>query len=191
MKYILGFFITVGLIILLIVLLVAGGGDSTKTKVPSTSKTLESYASTAATVRLTIDGPITAPENHRATRITVGKDSTTYEELQGYDGQVTKLETYPNTQTSYTSFLRSLEIAGFTKGDTSAALKNDRGYCPLGTRYIFELEDSGKQLERFWSTSCSGVKSFQGKTSLNVTLFKKQVPNIEKVRTPNGLSFNL
>ncbi|MDL2341529.1 MAG: hypothetical protein QFB87_00415 [Patescibacteria group bacterium] len=189
MKYLIGFFVTVGLIILLIVLLVSGG--DTKTKVPNSSKSLDSYASSAATARLTIDGPVSAPQNHYATRITVGRDSTTYEELQGYDGNVIKTQTYPNTQTSYTSFLRAIELAGFTKGDTAASLKNDRGYCALGSRYIFEFVDSGKQLERFWSTSCAGPKSFQGKTNLTLSLFKKQVPDYNKLVDHRSFSFDL
>lgn len=178
MRYLIGFFITVGLIILLIVLLVTGGS---KSKVPTTSKSLDSYSTSSAVVRLTIDGPINSAKEHRATRITVGRDSTTYEQLQGYDGNVTLLQTYPNSQTGYESFLRAIQLAGFTKGDTSSKLKDDRGYCPLGSRFIFEIEDNGNRLERFWSTNCSGPKSFLGNTNLVVDLFKRQVPDFYKL----------
>jgi hypothetical protein len=181
MKYILGFFVTILLLIVLVMLLVFGGND--KKSVPNTSKTLDSYSKTEALTRLTVDGPINAPEVHRATRITVSKSETTLEQLRGYDGQVIDVKIYPNTQTSYLSFLRALDLAGFTKGDTSESLKNDRGYCPLGSRYIFELQDKGKQLQRFWSTTCKGAKSYEGNTSLTVQLFKNQVPNYSKVTT--------
>lgn len=184
MRYLFGFFITVGLIILLIVLLVTGGN---KSKVPNTSKTLASYANSTAVVRLTIDGPINSVQDHRASRITVGRDNTTYEQLQGYDGNVTLLQTYPNTPTSYGTFLRAIALAGFTKGDTASALKNDRGYCPLGSRFIFELEDNGQQLERFWSTSCSGAKSFLGNANLIVNLFKRQVPDFNKMNDQSSV----
>ena len=174
MKYLIGLLVTIGLIILLIVLLVTGGS---KSKVPHTSQSLSSYSNDdQALVRLTVDGPINSPQDHRATRITVSRDSTVYEQLKGYNGEVVNLKTFPNTQTSYLSFLRSIELAGFTRGDTSAALTNDRGHCPLGSRYIFEIEDHGKQLERFWSTSCSGPKSFQGSANLIISLFRMQVP---------------
>lgn len=181
MKYILGFFVTVLLLIVLVMLLVFGGDD--KKSVPSTSKTLASYSNSEAETRLTIDGPINAPEMHRATRITVSQTKTTLEQLRGYDGQVIDTKTFDNTQTSYLSFLRALELAGFTKGDTAESLKNDRGYCPLGTRYIFELENNGKKLERFWATTCNGAKSYQGNTGLTVQLFKNQIPNYSKVTT--------
>ena len=189
MKYIIGLLITTGLIILLIVLLVSGGGS--KQKVPNTSKSLDSYANSQAIARLTVDGPINAPGNHRSSRISVGRDSTTYEQFKGYDGEIIASQTFPNTQNSYESFLRAIKIAGFTSGDTSDALKNDRGYCALGTRYIFEFEDgSGKRLERFWSSTCGSPKSFKGNTSLNVILFQKQVPDYSRLTNNVDINFN-
>lgn len=179
MKYILGFFVTILLLIILVMLLVFGGDD--KKPVPNTSKTLDSYSKTDAITRLTIDGPVTAPEEHRATRISVTQTETKLEQLRGYDGEILDTKIYPNTQTSYLSFLRSLDLAGYTDGDTSEALKNDRGHCPLGKRYIFELQEKGKQLQRFWSTTCKGPKSYQGNTGLTVKLFEKQIPDYAKV----------
>lgn len=190
MKYLLGFFITVGLIILLIVLLVMGNGP--KTQVPNSSKTLASYSNDqSALVRLTVDGPITSPQEHHASRITVSRDSTTYEQLVGYNGQITSTQTFGNTQTSYLSFLRAIQLAGFTRGDTAANLKNDRGFCALGSRYIFEFEADGKQLERFWSSSCGGASSFKGSTALNLALFRKQVPDYDKLTSQNDFSLSL
>jgi hypothetical protein len=181
MKYILGFFVTILLLIILVMLLVFGGDD--KKSVPNTSKSLASYSNTEAITRLTIDGPINAPESHRASRITVSQNQTTLEQLRGYDGEILETKTYTNTQTSYLSFLRALELAGYTKGNLSESLENDRGYCPLGTRYIFELQEKGRQLQRFWATTCKGPKSYEGNTSLTVRLFKNQVPNYQKVIT--------
>lgn len=190
MKYLLGFFVTILLIIMLIVLLVGGG--STKTAVPNTSHSLASYSNDqTAVVRVTVDGPITAPQNHHATRITVSRDSATFEQLVGYNGQITSTQTYPNTQTSYLSFLRGIELAGFTKGDIATNLKNDRGFCALGSRYIFEFEASGKQLERFWSTSCGGTKSFKGNTTINLALFRKQIPDYDKLTSQNDFNLDL
>ncbi len=190
MKYLIGFLVTVGLIVLLIVLLVTGG-DS-KTQVPKTLRVLTAYSDDAtALVRLTVDGPITSPQEHHAARITVSRDTTTFEQLVGYNGQVTQTQSYGNTQTSYLTFLRAIELAGFTKGDTSSELKNDRGYCALGSRYIFEFEAGGKQLERFWSTSCGGIRSFKGNSSLNLTLFRNQVPDYNKLTSQNDFNINL
>jgi hypothetical protein len=104
MRYFIGFLVTIGLIILLIVILLQGGS---KSKVPSTSKTLESYSTTAATVRLTIDGPVNADQSHEALRITVGQDQTTFDQLQGYQGNVVKSQSYANNETSYNVFLHA------------------------------------------------------------------------------------
>lgn len=181
MRYIIGFFITIGLLILLIVLLVTGGNDKANT--PNAPKTLESYARTSAEARLTIEGPVNAPEDHRSVRISVGRDSTTYEQFDGYNGQVAQTETFGNTENSYSTFLRAIKLAGFTQGSKAPALKDDRGYCPLGKRYIFEFLQNGKSLQRYWATSCKGLKSFEGNTSLNISLFKSQVPGYQKLNS--------
>ncbi len=176
MRYFVGFLVTIGLIIILILLLFSGGG---KPKVPKTSKTLDSYASTDAEVRLTIDGPVNAAESHQAVRITIGQSDATFELLQGYNGSVVNSESFANTQNSYAVFLSSLARAGFTKGNTNADLKDERGYCPLGDRYIFELRQDGHDIERYWATSCGGVKTYAGSLNLTVQLFQNQIPGYE------------
>ena len=175
MRYFAGFIATIALIILLIVLLFHGGG---KPKVHSTSRTLDSYATTDAEVSLTIQGPITANQTHQSIKITVTNNAATYQQIQGYQGDIQKQQTYGNNVDSYTNFLFAIERAGFTEGDTSASLKDERGYCPLGNRYIFEASQDGKQLMRYWTTNCSGTPStFKGATSTIITLFQDQIPD--------------
>jgi len=180
-RYFFGLMITIVLIIILIVVIMHGG-NGTKTKVPTTSKTLDSYSSTDATVRMTIDGPVTSNQQHRQIQITVGKSDTTYQEIQSYDGTVTNSHTYANSQAAYGVFLRSLSYAGFTKGNTSSSLADERGYCPLGNRYIFELIQNGKNIERFWATSCGNPRSYGGNVPLTLKLFEDQVPDYTTVR---------
>lgn len=175
MRYFVGFLITIGLIILLLVMLL--GGSNNKSKVPKTIKTLADYAATSAEVRVTNDGPINAESQHQKIRITVNRDNVTYEQINGYDDGVVKMQNYPNTKDAYSTFLLALAHANFTKGDTAKALSDERGYCPLGNRYIFELIQDGKTLERFWSTSCGKPKTYLGNSSLTLTLFKAQVPD--------------
>ncbi len=43
---------------------------------------------------------------------------------------------------AYGAFLQSLAHAGFDKGDKDPALKDERGYCPLGNRYIYEIVEN-------------------------------------------------
>ena len=173
MKYFVGFLITLGLIFLLIILLFRGGGEP---KTPTSNKTLVSYASTSAEVSLTTDGPINAVSEHRQIRITVSRDNVTYEELQGYDGNVTKMQPFANTENAYSNFLRALAIAGFTKGNTDKAMNDERGYCALGNRHIFEMNQAGRQIQRFWATSCGNPKTYLGNLSLTLELFQAQVP---------------
>jgi hypothetical protein len=174
MRYFIGFMITIGLFILLIFLLFSGGG---KPKVPTTSKTLESYASTAAEVSMVVDAPINANSQHQQIHITADRNNVTYEEVAGYDGRVVRQERFANTENAYAVFLRSLANAGFTKGDIKKELSDERGYCPLGTRYIFELRDGSRSIQRFWWTSCGKPKTYLGNPSLTIQLFEDQVPN--------------
>lgn len=177
MRYFLGFFATILLIILLIVLLVRGGG---KSKVPNTSKTLDSYASTSAEASLTIDAPVNANTQHQQVRITVNRDNATYEQFTGYDGQVVEMQQFPNTQSAFESFLLALEQAGFTHGDKAVA-QDERGYCPEGDRYIYSLKEDDRTIERFWATNCGGTKSYLGSVNLTNNLFEAQIPNYDKL----------
>ncbi|HET9173979.1 MAG TPA: hypothetical protein VFN56_01715 [Candidatus Saccharimonadales bacterium] len=173
MKYFIGFLVTIGLLILLIVLLVTHHGGK-----PSSVTPLVSYANTGTVVRETIDGPINAPQDHRQVQITVGRDNTTFEVLQGYDNDPINTQVFPMTESAYDNFLHALQLAGYQKGNTSSSLKDDTGYCSLGNRYIFEIVNSGQSIQRYWTTSCGGgvPHSFNGNTSLVLELFQKQVP---------------
>ena len=177
MRYFIGFLVTIGLIILLIVLLFGGGGKSNK----SVPKPLTSYSTTDAQVSLTIDGPVNADQNHKQSQIIIDNGQATYQQLQGYDGQIISSESFNNTQASFYVFLRALETAGFTHGDTSSSLSNERGICPLGTRYIVKLTQDGNDIERFWVTSCGGTKTYEGNIALTIKLFEAQIPNYAKL----------
>jgi hypothetical protein len=186
MRYFIGFFATVLLIIIVIVLVFRGAGGG-KPKVQSTSKPIDSYATTDAAVRVTIDGAINATSKHQQVRITVNRDNATFEQLQGYDGNVTKQQNYPNSVAAYETFLLALGHAGFTSGDKTAALHDERGYCALGQRYVFELTQNSKNVERFWSTSCGTPRTYLGDTDLTLRLFKDQIPDYDQLS--RGLSF--
>lgn len=174
-RYFVGFIATLGLIILLIVLLFNGGGN--KAKVPSTSKTLNSYATTDAEVSMTIDGPIVADQDHQQIRVVVSNNDATFQHVQGYQGDVINQQSYANNVDAFTNFLFALGRVGFTNGNRSSTLKDERGYCPLGDRYIFELTQDGQTIERFWATSCGGTKTYSGNLDTTITLFQRQIPD--------------
>lgn len=187
MRYFVGFIITIGLIIVLILMLF-GGGSKDKTKLPKSPKTLDSYSTTNAEVRMTVDGPINADQEHRKIQISVTKDEVTYKRFSGYEGQVTKTKRYQNNQNAYANFLRALAIAGFTRGSLDEQLKDERGHCALGRRYVFELNQGDKQIERFWATSCGGAKTYLGGFGITTQLFEAQIPDFNEVNSGIGLS---
>jgi len=179
MRYFIGFLVTIGLIVLLIVLLFHGGNSG---KVPQTKVPLIDYASTDTVVRETTDEIINAPDNHRTIEITVGRDNTTLNVIKGYDGESTKNLSYPMTQAGYAVFLKALQHAGFTLGNDDTKLQDERGYCPMGKRYIFEVIQGGDSIQRYWTTTCGGSvpSTFKGNTETILDLFQNQVPDYQK-----------
>jgi hypothetical protein len=176
MRYFIGYIVTIGLLIVLILFLVTSGGSS-KSKTPVVPRLLNSYASTDAAVRLTIDGPINAAQSHQQVQITINALEATFEQLQGYDGTVIKTQSFYNTQNAYYAFLSALMQANFTKGTTVAGFPTDTGLCPLGDRYDVELIQDGQNLEHYWITSCGGVSTYKGNFPLTLSLFQAQIPN--------------
>jgi hypothetical protein len=178
MRYVIGFLVTIGLIILVIMLLFRGGSDVPEAPAKAD---LTSYSdSSTAVVQYTVDSPVTAAEDHFTTQITVGKDEARITIFQGYDGQVVRSQAYPTGQNAYAVFLHSLKNAGFTLGNDSEELRDERGYCPTGSRYIYEVVDGSSTKSRYWSTSCK-VGTFKGNKSTIKTLFEDQIPDYGKV----------
>ena len=178
-RYLIGFIIAAGLIVLLIFLIFGGG----KPTVPSTQQSLDSYSSSNSEVSMTIDGPINADQNHEQVKVIVSATSATFEQIQGYQGNVAHTQSYPNNVNAYTNFLFALEGVNFTKGNSDPKMADERGYCPLGTRYIFELDNNGSTLERFWTTDCGGTHTYGGITNATIQLFENQIPDYSKLTT--------
>ena len=188
LRYLIGFVVTVGLIILLVVLLFTGGPSSPNKNVPTTGKPLDTYAATGSQVRLTIDGPIIANQDHRQSQYTIDRDNAALSIIQGYDGTVIDTHSFSNTQASYATFLHALELNGFTKGNTSNSnLKSEVGHCAGGYRYVFELINDGRDIERFWTTSCGTVRTFEGNSQFIIDLFHNQIPGESDLAIPTGL----
>lgn len=174
MRYFIGYIVTIGLLIVLILFLVSSGGSGKKGPTP---ELLNSYASTDAEVRLVIDGPINSPQQHQSIRITVSAFEATYEQLQGYDGDVTKTLTFDNTENSYYAFLSALMQAGYTRGANITGFPTSTGLCPTGDRYNFALIQNGQEIQNYWATSCGGMASYKGSVPLTLQLFQAQIPN--------------
>lgn len=176
MKYFIGFLAIVGVIILTVILVIRGFSGEKVVEKPK----LNTYSGTSTVLQLTIDGEVNAQQDHQAIRMTVGRSETRIEVLKGYEYQVVNSKTYQNTQESYTAFLSSLELLGYTKGSENSELKDERGYCPSGTRNIFAIYDGIHEVQRYWKTSC-GDGNFKGEHTRIISLFKKQIPDFGAV----------
>lgn len=187
MRYIIGFLITVGLLILLVVLLLTGGNKKSQTPQsnsdrPRTTSELAAYADTDVVARMIIDGPINANQNHRAIRVTVGQNEVTYEQIQGYEGKVVNTRTYNNNQSAYSNFLYALGRNGFTLMNNDPKLPTEKGHCALGNRYIFEFVEGDHDIMRSWTTSCGGsIRTYEGNVGVTMQLFKLQVPDYQSL----------
>jgi hypothetical protein len=172
MKFIIGFLVTIGLIILAFILIFRSSGG----KPTVTATDITRYASTNVVMQFTIDGPVNADQTHRMTRITVGQNQVVMTTLQGYQNTVVQSKTYQNNTPAYTNFLHALQIQGFSKGSNVASLKDERGVCPLGSRFIYEVLDGAQDTERYWHSTC-GTGNFKGAYSTINALFIAQVPD--------------
>ncbi|HEX8227283.1 MAG TPA: hypothetical protein VF572_05440 [Candidatus Saccharimonadales bacterium] len=173
MKFIIGFLITIGLLIFVFVLIFRGGGD----EAAPTQKQLVDYANTNVVVQMTTRGPVQADQSHKESRITVGSTETVLETFAGYQGNLMTTRSYPNNPEAYADFLRALQLNGYTNGVTDKSLADERGFCATGKRYVMSVKDGGRDIQRFWSTSCNGTATFKGKTTVIRSLFIAQVPD--------------
>src|SRR5689334_301297 len=135
MRYILGFLVAIALIIGVFVLIARGFGG----KQPQVQTQLIDYAKTETVMRMTIEGPVNADQKHRSVTVTVGRSDNTLELKQGYEGTVLQSKTYASNEDAYATFLRALDLQGYTKGDPQTAREDSRGFCPTGKVYIFEI----------------------------------------------------
>ena len=176
MRYFTGFLVSVGLIILILVIILKSGGSSNHPQPIN----LNSYANSDATVQLTIDGPINADQIHQSIQISIGRSESRSQLFQGYQGNIKTTNIYQNNQDAYTVFLHALNLVGFTKGNNDPKLSDERGYCPAGERYVFELTESG-DIERYWATSCGSQGTYGGSVIKTLDLFKKQIPDYNSI----------
>lgn len=179
--------IFIGLIVFIIILVMLfgrGGGDKNN---PSTNQVqlqpLAEYAGTNATVSFTTDGIINADELHRAIRITVSNNQVTLDVLRGYNPQVIQSRTFQNNQEAYSVFLKAINNAGFLLKTKNKNIPADpAGQCPLGNRYILNLNQDGVDLSNTWASTCGNkVGTSTGSIQTIRTLFQYQVPGYNRL----------
>jgi len=175
-------------VIAVILVVIAGiavirGGNQQKPLSPAANKplTLPEYGNTTGQVSWTIDGRVNGDDIHRQIRVTVSRDSRVIDVIQGYGGIVMTTKQYYNTLQAYDVFLRAINTEKFLLARKGVKNTDERGQCPLGFRNIFKLEQDNKQISRLWSSTCSGIGTFAGNTADLQVLFKRQIPDYDKL----------
>lgn len=177
MKYIFGFVAVILIVLITLVLiwrgLMGGGGAPAEEPAPLTD-----YAFTTTAMRLTIDGEINADEEHSAVRITLSRSENRVEILEGYDYAMTDSRSYASNQEAYGNYLRALDLMGFTEGADSEEMADERGVCPTGERYTYEIVDGTDVKQRYWSTSCrTSDGTFLGESREVQKFFRALIPD--------------
>ncbi|HVS79178.1 MAG TPA: hypothetical protein VHD84_02735 [Candidatus Saccharimonadales bacterium] len=168
------------LFIIILVVLLTGGK---KPAIGNTVQPLPDYAGTDATVSFTVDGLVNADELHRQIRITVSNSQMEMDVLQGYNPRVIKSKSFVNNQEAYTVFLKSINNYGFlSKLKGTKEPDSEEGQCPLGFRYILDLNQDGVDLSRTWASTCGSKVGTSGALIDTIqTLFQDQIPNYQQL----------
>jgi hypothetical protein len=183
---VLGIIVVLGLLLLGVYRVLRPGG--TQAPRPSTAPlTLLDYIDRDAQIRFTVSGPVTANENHNSIRIAVTKDHRIIEVLSSYNGDTTVSQTFANNGAAFEDLMYALNTAGFMKRDPKATTADERGVCPTGQRYVFEVIESGSTVSRLWSSTC-GIGNFAGQSGVVRTLFQSQIPEYNKLTSGVKLS---
>lgn len=172
-----------GVVVLLIIGLFFIFGRSSGTKdAPDTSRitNLTQYAPRDSFVTFTTEGRLVGDDLYHAIRITVSPTERRIEILDGYAETVQRSQSFDNTQLAYQQFLAALDRAGFARKQTNTISKPD-GVCPLGSRYLYKLDNNGDLVVNTWATSCAKSDgNFGGNMNLVRTLFQQQITDYNK-----------
>jgi hypothetical protein len=170
------FAIFTGFILFIVILVALFGHGGKKPVNPNPLQPLPDYASTNAVVSFTTDGIVNGDDIHRQIRITVSANTRTLDVIQGYNGTVISSKTFENNQEAYFVFLRSLSFSGFLTKNKSKVGSDERGVCPLGFRYVVDLNGDEGDLSRLWTSSC-GSGNWGGSLATVQSLFQRQITN--------------
>jgi hypothetical protein len=177
---VLGIIVVLALILFGVYRVLRPSNPAPKPGTPPANINLLDYIDRNTQVRYTIEGPVTANENHNTIRIAVTKDNRIIEVLSTYNGDTTISQTFTNNAAAFEDFMYAINGAGFMKRDPKATTADERGVCPTGQRYIYELIENGSVVNRLWSSSC-GDGNFAGQTGVTQTLFQAQIPGYSKI----------
>ncbi len=186
MRYLLGVFATV-FVLIAAIFWIANSGDS-RTDAPVESKTvLTDYADSSAKLVYEIRGELVGDNERQAVRITVDRNLRTIELLDGYQQKVVEKRTFPNNSAAFEEFTYGLSRAGFVESQNSD-FDSEKGVCPNGNITIYKLADGSDEISRLWGSSCSKDKgTFDGNRRIVKDLFEDQIPGYRELLRDNDV----
>jgi hypothetical protein len=180
-RYLIGFAVVILLMFIGLILIFSGGDEKPREE---QLKPLPEYSTTYAEASMTIDGPIVGEDQKRSIRITVGQYQRRLDVISGYNGNITQTNSFSNNESAYNNFLWAIWRSGFLKErkGLDELQQNEKGQCPLGQRYIFELNESGEQLSYLWTSSCGNkIGTLAGDSSTLQQLFEAQITDYDEL----------
>lgn len=186
MRYALATLLIIFLLIVGVVVIV--NQNNNDNSAPVTGTNIADYATkTDTVVSYTIQGEIVGNDKFRSIRIIVSPDQRNLEILAGYDNRVIDHKSFDNNSSAFETFMQSLNKAGFGSVRSSRP-DSEQGFCPLGLRYVYTLDDAGKQIMRTWSDSCSRSDgNFVGSASTVQQLFQNQITDYNELTSDVSL----
>ncbi len=185
MKYVLGVFAVIVVLILSIILISNRGNRSTENSQTGdqTVDLLDYTDKAGGTLLFETEGELRGDDERRAIRISVTRVERKVEILSGYKEEVIDSKSLPNTDEAYEALIYALDKAGYSRKQ-EPRYDSDKGACPFGKVYIYKLEDGSDDVIRSWSTSCSRRDGdFGGDASRVRRLFEKQIPDYRSITT--------
>ena len=180
MKYILGV-IGLFLVTILAIVLITRGRSPTPQQEGERQVRVSQQAKPGTSVTFTTQGKLVGQSERRAIRVKVTEKERRLEILTGYEEAVEQAHVYPNTEAAYEAFLIALDNAGFARKHPQARANDERGVCPLGKRYVYEVKEFSQQIVRLWGSSCGkDVGTFGGNSATIRKLFEGQIPEYRK-----------
>lgn len=180
LKYIL---ISLGVLLLIIfgiVIFNRGGSENTVTPGKKTVKLSDFITKENSSVEYSASGAINALENHRTIQIIISPTTRTINVYKGYNGEVLKTQTYPNTQNAYSDFMTALGRAGFARERRTDLNQDPQSICPTGSRSFYKLFEGSEEAVNLWTASCT-AGTYGGNISLTNTLFQTQIPDYSTI----------
>ncbi len=175
MKYLLGVFATV-FVLIASIFWVVNRGSNDAVKPVEKATVLTEYADSSAKAIYELHGELVANEQRQAVRITVDRNQRTFEVLDSYNQNVVSTKSFTNNSAAFEEFVYGLSRAGFISKQT-ARFDSEKGVCPRGNITIYKLSDHGSEISRLWSGSCSKTAgSFDGNSRTVKGLFEAQIP---------------